>query len=72
MAAWKVSKYGVFSGPNTGKYGPEKTPCLETFPAVYLSLSLSANICSFLQITGLFFEHAEHFWTFTWGYCIYN
>ena len=30
--AWKVSKYGVFSGPyfpgfwlNTGKYGPEKT-----------------------------------------------
>ena len=23
--AWKVSKYGVTSGPNTGKYGPEKT-----------------------------------------------
>ena len=22
--AWKVSKYGVSSGPNTGKYGPEK------------------------------------------------
>ena len=22
--AWKVSKYGVFSSPNTGKYGPEK------------------------------------------------
>ena len=21
---WKVSKYGVFSGPNAGKYGPEK------------------------------------------------
>ena len=36
--AWKVSKYGVFSGPyfhvfglNTGKYGPEKTPYLGTF-----------------------------------------
>ena len=22
--SWKVSKYGVFPGPNTGKYGPEK------------------------------------------------
>ena len=36
----KVSKYGVFSGPyfpvfgrNTGKYGPEKTPYLDTFYA---------------------------------------
>ena len=39
--AWKVSKYGVFSGsyfsvfsPNTGKYGLEKTPYLDTFHAV--------------------------------------
>ena len=38
---WKVSKYGVFSGPyvpvfrlNTEKYGPEKTPYLDTFHAV--------------------------------------
>ena len=47
---WKVSKYGVFSGPyfpafglnteiylfsrNAGKYGPEKTPYLDTFHAV--------------------------------------
>ena len=23
-AAWKVSKYSAFSGPNTGKYGPKK------------------------------------------------
>ena len=30
-----MSKYGVFSGPNTGKYGPEKTPYLDTFHAVY-------------------------------------
>ena len=36
--AWKVSKYGVFSGPyfpvlglNTGKHRPEKTPYLDTF-----------------------------------------
>ena len=33
--AWKLFKYGVFSGPyfpvfglNTGKYGPEETPYL--------------------------------------------
>ena len=39
--AWKVSKYGVISGPyflvfspNTGKYGPEITPYLDTFHAV--------------------------------------
>ena len=37
----EVSKYGVFSGsyiplfsPNTGKYGPEKVPYLDTFHAV--------------------------------------
>ena len=33
-AAFKVSKYGVFSCPNTGKYGPEKTPFWDTFHAV--------------------------------------
>ena len=32
--AWKVSKYGVSSGPITGKYCPEKTPYLDTFHAV--------------------------------------
>ena len=26
--------YGVFSGPNAGKYGPEKTLYLDTFEAV--------------------------------------
>ena len=31
---WKASKYGVFPGPNTEKYGPEKTPYLDTFHAV--------------------------------------
>ena len=38
ITAWKVSKYGVFSGPNTGKYGPKKTPYLDTFHAVYNTL----------------------------------
>ena len=29
--ALKVSKYGVFSCPNTAKYGPKETPYLDTF-----------------------------------------
>ena len=42
--AWKMSKYRVFSGPyfpvfnsNTGKYGPEKTPYLNTFNLVSIA-----------------------------------
>ena len=31
-----AQKYGAFSGPNKGKYGPEKTPYLDTFYAVKL------------------------------------
>ena len=55
--AWKVSKYGVISGPyfpgfglnterysvfspNAGKYGPEITPYLDTFHAVYMLMRL--------------------------------
>ena len=34
FTALKVSKYGGFSGPNAGKYGPEKSPHLDTFHAV--------------------------------------
>ena len=41
LTAWKMSKYGVFSSPyfpafslDTGKYGPEKAPYLDTFHAV--------------------------------------
>ena len=44
ITAWKVSKYGVISGPyfpvfelNTGKYGPEITPYFDTFHAVNFS-----------------------------------
>ena len=43
FTAWKVSKYGVISGPyfpvfspNTGKYGPEITPYLDTLHAVFI------------------------------------
>ena len=34
ITACKVSKYGVISGPNTGKYRREVTPYLDTFHAV--------------------------------------
>ena len=47
-SAWKVSKYGVLSGPyfpvfglNTGKYGPEKTSYLNTFHAVFVSMIIA-------------------------------
>ena len=64
--AWKVSKYGVFFwsvfsrirteygeivfSPNAGKYGPEKTPYLDTFHAVlsYLSVVFSVSFFCFL------------------------
>ena len=50
---WKVSKDQVFSGPyfpvfipNTGKYGPGKTPYLDTFQAVGLIVNdLMAQYC---------------------------
>ena len=48
---WKVPKYGVFSGPyfpvfglNTGKYGPEKTPYLDTFHAIRVYNSANISI----------------------------
>ena len=52
VTAWKVPKYEFFFwpvffhiqtdlhnlfSPNAGKYGPEKTPCLDTFHAVGLN-----------------------------------
>ena len=47
--AWKVPKCGVISGPyfsvfglNTGKYGPETTPYLDTFHAMDPSQNLSS------------------------------
>ena len=44
----KVSKYGVSSGPyfpvlspNIGKYGPEKTPYLDTFHAISVAKTIT-------------------------------
>ena len=48
-----MSKYRVFSGPYfpvfspiTGKYGPEKTPYLDTFYAVVVYDLIDAILCS--------------------------
>ena len=48
--AWKVSKYGVISGPyfpvfspNTEKYWPEITPYLDTFHAVLLTITACSS-----------------------------
>ena len=40
ITAWKVSKHGVFSGPYFPVFGPEKTPYLDTFHAVYVRFIL--------------------------------
>ena len=47
----KSVKYGVFShlsvfSPNAGKYGPEKTPYLDTFHA-YVSLQIRFEALNF-------------------------
>ena len=50
FTAWKVSKYGVISGPNTGKYEPEITPYLDTFHAVFhyvLRVAVPKSGCKF-------------------------
>ena len=67
--AWKVSKDGVFSGPyfpifglNTGKYGQEKTPYLDTFHAVvYKGIYWPAKILSFYYIMPFNYKIKSHF-----------
>ena len=50
ITAWNESEYGVISGPyfsvfspNTEKYGPEITPYLDTFHAVYEKCIMSGK-----------------------------
>ena len=43
VTACKVSKYGVIAGPNTGKYGPEITPYLDTFHAVVTKIGIMSH-----------------------------
>ena len=53
---WKVSKYGVISGPyfpvfglNKGKYGPEITPYWDTFHAVKKNCLLRPRLIFFIK-----------------------
>ena len=74
--ARKVPKYRAFSGPyfsvfglNTGKYGPEKTPYLDTLHAViihFYGISLllsivkdSLRIPSYTSIVYCYISHVE-------------
>ena len=50
-----MSKYGVLSGPNTGKYGPEITPYLETFNAVYDPIAEEFLVCRIPKFQGIIF-----------------
>ena len=57
-SAWKTSKYGVFSGPyfpvfnpNTGQYGPEITPYLDTFQAVMVYMVYSFTISRNFEVS---------------------
>ena len=43
FTAWKVSKYGDFSGPYFPVFGPEKTPYLDTFHAVFFWKHVSSK-----------------------------
>ena len=43
LSAWKVFKYGVFSGPYFPTFRPEKKPHLDTFHAVIISDILSVD-----------------------------
>ena len=58
-----MSKYGVISGPhfpvfglNTGKYGPEITPYLDTFRAVAVSVAASKSIVLDVDFTSWKFQ----------------
>ena len=65
--AWKVSNYGVFSGPyflvfrpNTGKYGPEETPYLDHFHAVNLIILF---ICKNFRVINSLLLTFTKFWS---------
>ena len=54
--AWRVPKYGVFSGPNAGKYGPEKTPYLDTFHALLVTVKLVKKALLLYLLCALAYE----------------
>ena len=63
-----MSKYGVFSGPyfpefspNTGKYGPEKAPYLDTFHAVDYFISKNLTLLKKNLTSTFFFDFLTFF-----------
>ena len=67
LTAWKVSKYRVISGkspysvPNTGKYGPEIIPYLDTFQAVSFSYFFpTSRCCSSCQLADMDLKSVEY------------
>ena len=85
-----MSKNGVFSrpyfpifSPNTWKYGPEITPCLVTFHAVYFNIfrqrSTWYTIKKTISNIRLLIQRYAQFWFFTKGsgssfsttFCVY-
>ena len=45
LTAWKVSKYGDFSGPYFCLFGTERTPYFDTYHTVPMSPMLITNTC---------------------------
>ena len=62
----KCPKNGVFSGPNTGKYGPEKTPYLDTFHAVIITIFyqiIHCHCCSIVYFYIIYFTFTINKWS---------
>ena len=62
----KKSNYGVISGlyfpvfsPNTGKYGPEITPYLDTFHAVAINLDIYICVIWLLLLPKFYFWNSD-------------
>ena len=72
-----MPKYGVFSGPSfpvfspkAGKYGPEKTPYLDTFHAVFKALKVPLkNIFSTEMFVFYKVYVNSHLWAITVSKC---
>ena len=60
LTAWKVSKYGVFSGPYFTVFGLGNTPHLDTFHAVYFLYEL-IDMFAFIEhvFTGTNYEKSR-------------
>ena len=79
-AAWKVSKYGIFSGlyfpvfrlntvfrANTGKYRPENTPFLDTFHAVLRYKQRIQRDTEYIKSRKYLFQKVSKNTSFTYG-----